>query len=576
MKLVIGGNPAFRILLPKKPTPREQFAAEELARVVKVSTGKNLQVDHEVKEGVQYISLGKTLLAKCPDPALGDSGYLLSAKEEAVTICGVSDRGTIYGVYDLLERWFGYRFYAKDCEKIEIQEDVDTGELEISFKPDIEFRTIGYSKDTWEEDSPYLHRLKLSGSLYSGWVLATHTYFQILPKDRYYKDHPDWYSPDGKNLCLSNKEMRAEFLQRMKELIAARPDADFMMMGQEDTFEFCDCPACRKAIKEYGSESAVMMRFSNEMAREIASWLKETYPDRKPLTLVTFAYNRTYAPPVREENGKFVPLDAEVVAEDNLAVMLVPYCTTTVYSASFLDTKHNEKTSRTLLGWKAVAKRLHIWVYNVSFDNYMYPFCDWDALGENYRIFKNFGVQFLFQEGNHETGYDPFHDLKIYARSRLMWDSSLDTEELYSDFIKNYFQEAAPYMAHYFQGVRECWREAEQKYGVELKSSTYLSNREYWPEEYLKSWLEDFEKAKKAICECEPERKKVLAERLLRESLSPRYMMIHLHSDWYGDRLQTTIDEFLTDCAKFGIECFGWYHNDEIIRDPSKKRMFEE
>ena len=88
------------------------------------------------------------------------------------------------------------------------------------------------------------------------------------------------------------------------------------MIGQEDNFSFCDCPRCRAAVKKYGSESAVMMRFANKVARSVAAWTKENLPERD-IRLVTFAYNKTSPPPVvyDEKEDSYRPASRDVVAE---------------------------------------------------------------------------------------------------------------------------------------------------------------------------------------------------------------------------------------------------------------------
>ena len=61
------------------------------------------------------------------DPAVGRDGYSVSAKEDgSVTISGGNGRGAIYGVYALLERCAGVRFFMPGVEKL------GTGEPEIS------------------------------------------------------------------------------------------------------------------------------------------------------------------------------------------------------------------------------------------------------------------------------------------------------------------------------------------------------------------------------------------------------------------------------------------------------------
>lgn len=112
------------LVLPQNPTPREQFAAEELQKYVKKICGAKLAVTDTLQTpaiilggpqgnpaAAQYISTADFDKA-CPGP---EGIFLQSYGSDVLLVAGSRgdyERGTIYAVYELLERYFGASFGA--------------------------------------------------------------------------------------------------------------------------------------------------------------------------------------------------------------------------------------------------------------------------------------------------------------------------------------------------------------------------------------------------------------------------------------------------------------------------------
>ena len=78
---------------------------------------------------------------------------------------------------------------------------------------------------------------------------------------------------DGTQLCLTNEEMKAEFIKNLKVVISTHPNDKYILLGEEDSNTFCNCDNCQEAIKKYGTPSGVDMIFVNPVAEEIENWL---------------------------------------------------------------------------------------------------------------------------------------------------------------------------------------------------------------------------------------------------------------------------------------------------------------
>lgn len=128
MKLVINKMPCSAVILPQNATPRERLAGEEVAAYVKKISDAVLPV---LTVGDPIPSGGKILIG-APDrnplakeligeeefyeKVPGGEGFLILSQGETLLLAGNSrdelaqQRGTLYAVYELFERYFGCSF----------------------------------------------------------------------------------------------------------------------------------------------------------------------------------------------------------------------------------------------------------------------------------------------------------------------------------------------------------------------------------------------------------------------------------------------------------------------------------
>ncbi len=564
--LVSAKKSDYALVLPDTPCSYEQKAAAEWNELCELATGTRLPVigEKDAAKKKKRIFLGKVACATAfgvtiTYDSLGSDGFVIKSKENDLLIAG-ADRGTLFGVYGFFARALGYCYYAEGERRIEQTDMLPFYTADVCEKPDIDARSFGYY-DVYHLGYPDIEqnadRLQIGRNNYSDWIMAGHTYFAILPKEQYAASHPDWYSPDGANLCLTADGIAEEFAARVIEKIAAT-EGRYCMIGQEDNFTFCDCPRCRAQVEKSGTESAVMMRFSNRVARIVGEWTQKNCPERG-VQLVTFAYNKTSAPPVtyNAEKDEYSPVSPDCVAQENLSVMYIPFGT--VHNYSYTHPK-NRVRGENFRGWRACAKSLFVWDYCVNFDNYLVDFNDYDVIGENYRFFRENGVRFLFDQGPYNSRTPCFDELKIFLHAQLSWNSEQDTEKLIDGFLAAYYKDIAPQMRRYLDAVRARWRHISLRLGEEVRTggmdSSYWLLPQFYPRDFLCDCMEIFTEARGVLERIridEWDKYVILRERLKKITISVRFLLIKIYGRYYGNELPAKINALRADMRAFGI-----------------------
>ena len=107
------GQPAnCVIVLPSAPSEAESYAAQELQNFTKRMTGVELPVASAPVDGKNAVILSKSR------KDLPRDAFHLAVKGNRLVVEAGSDSGVLYGVYELLERHGGCRWYSSWCEKV--------------------------------------------------------------------------------------------------------------------------------------------------------------------------------------------------------------------------------------------------------------------------------------------------------------------------------------------------------------------------------------------------------------------------------------------------------------------------
>ena len=291
--VVKNGASDYKIVIPANATDDESMGADELRYFLAESTGVTLPIvkDNKVGENDKILSVGKTAQFVAENitldaKTLGTSGHRLVTRGENLYMAGAKGEGSIYAVYSFLENTLGLNIYAYDDFSIEKTDNVELYRFDETVNPAISRRSAFFMY--WEDYTEYYRilnarRLKLCLPD-ENYVTNAHNMINvILPHAKYAAKHPEWYSKpviaDGEfidigQLCLTNEEMRKEFVRRSIELINAKPDADYFMIGMEDNNDYCTCDTCKAETEANdGSHTADFIVFVNKVAQEIDAYL---------------------------------------------------------------------------------------------------------------------------------------------------------------------------------------------------------------------------------------------------------------------------------------------------------------
>jgi hypothetical protein len=399
-----------------------------------------------------------------------------------------------------------------------------------------------------------------------------HNYFQLIPKEKYQAEHPDWYSLDGYQLCLTRdpEGLKAEVIQVMKEKLLAQPDRNFIAFSHNDGANWCQCPSCTAEYGLYDSQStanfAVVIRFVNDVAKEIKAWNREICPSRD---IKIFIYN--YGPintapvkldsdknPVLDADGNYQPYSEGLMLEDNVGIV---YC---FGSTSYYSPKH-EININNLAQFKrlqAVMKKqtFYFWSYSTYFQDYLLPINSLDSRPDYYQFgYESGAIAYLDMAQYNVANSTDFGRLKTYVSAKLLWDCQLDLDTLINDFMDNYFKEAAGAMKAMYADYRAYsayLAEEKNVIGYVNGASTDRSEKN-WPYRRVLKFLDYIDQAYAAI---EPIRQtdsamyEKLYNRILMESIPYRYLIIKLYPNVYSfTTLAGKKKEMLADCLKLGL-----------------------
>ena len=445
------GSAKAAIVIAPDATIAEQTAAKELSTYLKRITGGDFKVYQigSSPAGVPRIFVGQSeivreKLGNIDWSTLKFDGIVIKFVGNDLILAGDRPRGSVYAVYTFLEDYLGCKWWTAKASKIPYRPNLTVNAKNKTHIPPLMYRET-YYQPVNGRNTGFSAKLKLNGhhqpipfELGGHYKLLgfVHTADTFLPASKYFDAHPEWYSlVNGKRvggqmtgqLCLTNEEMKAEFVKQALKVIEKDPSAGMIAIDQNDNVNYCQCDKCNAVADEEGGQAGVLIRFVNSVADEIA----KKYPD---FLVETLAYQYTrHAPKLARPR-------------DNVIVRL---CSIECDFATPLDSPKNAAFYKDLQDWKSMAKRLYIWDYVVDYANLSIPHPNWQVLGPNMRIFANNHVVGMFAQGD---GFNPdasFGNMRIWVLSHLMWDKNLDTRKLMKEFADGYYGPAAPYLLQY-------------------------------------------------------------------------------------------------------------------------------
>ena len=152
--------------------------------------------------------------------------------------------------------------------------------------------------------------------------------------------------------------------------------------------------------------------------------------------------------------------------------------------------------------------------------------------------------------------------MRDYVQAELLWEVDQDINTLIDSFMENYYKEAAPYVKQYFNLINANYALMEKTKGFLWHADPWGSRdqalAEYYPKAYLNSCLNLLDQAKKAAEKIENENvRRTVLNRLEKEELSPRYIVIEQYKEYYDDAtLRAMFTNFQADANRLGLSYF--------------------
>ena len=502
LTLVAESATEYVIVIPSSPAPPEQFAAGELQRYLWKMSGVELPIvrakgttlpPKAILVGALEVPGAPSLQARYPD----DDGLVLATQGERLIVRGSNPRGTVFAVYDLLERlgcrWFApnFPFYVGNHELVPVRRTVRLAPLNVAKQPDLRYRgtTIvagpNYSPlpepEAFEAIVDWLAKNKknvvtASHGVTASWdwvpeaekrglliKLEGHDYWGVMvrgwpvsgwpssesgraAKARLEQEHPDWlgYSRQegrrvlkDRNFCSSNKQAVAQLTQGVRQTLAEHPQIDIFGVWPIDAGQWCECPACERL----GSPATRAALLHNQMRRAV----KERFPK---VQMQFLSFVETWALP-----------ETEVEGEDTLAEV-APIGRCYRHPIHQVGCALNLEYATIWKSWRDTPKfggDLGVWSYYRKMAWHSLPALFPRLISSDMRWYHENGAKGLNLFAGVPADWRTY-ELQHYAVARYSWQVDLSPEELLGDYCRHRFPSAPGLMFQALDELEEAMR----------------------------------------------------------------------------------------------------------------------
>lgn len=439
------GRSDYCIVIAEKAPPTTRFAAGELQNFLKEISGADLPVVTDNQPPKKHeILLGNSSRPESSPPGigfekLGDEGYLLRTTGDRLVITGAAPRGTLYGVYGLLEDHLGCRWFTPQTGRIPKRQRLEIGPLDETRVPALEYREVMIF-DCQEPDWYARNRLNTTklvdgqrgGSFKYVPGYYVHTFGSLVPAGTYFDTHPEYFSEVGgkrlreaNQLCPTNEDVIRIVTERVRDLFRQHPDARVISVSQNDSDKnYCQCPVCAALDEKEGTHAAQVLYLVNAVAAAI----EKEFPDK---AVETLAYEWSRRPPKTMQ------------PRANVIIRLSTIRCSFSEPLSTSGAPANRGFRRDLEGWAGICSRLWIWDYVTNFSYYLLPFPNHRVMDDNMRFFAKNHVRGVVEQGNWQSPHGAMSGLTAYLAAKYLWNPGADQEQTTLDYLEGVYGPAA-------------------------------------------------------------------------------------------------------------------------------------
>lgn len=443
------GEPRAQIVVAEKASPSTRYAAEELQRFLREMSGAQLPIvtdaaplaDHEILVGKNDHFYPANISVEVA--GLGKEGYVIRVTDRHVVIAGGEPRGTLYGVYGLLEDHLGCRWFTPSVSRIPKSPTLKMKPMIETVIPVLEYREP-FVADCFDGDWSARNRMNGNtatlGERHGGKVVYfgfVHTFDGLVPPGKYFAEHPEYFSmvkgqriKDHTQLCCTNEDVVRIVTEEVKRRMREHPEATVFSVSQNDWGNYCQCDKCQALAKAEESQIAPVLHLVNRVAEAV----KDEFPDK---VIDTLAYQWTRKPP------KTMRPASNVI----IRLCSIECC----FSHSFekCNSVENRSFVKDVEGWSKMCDRLWVWDYVTSFAHYFVPFPNLRLRGDNIRFLVRHNVRGILEQDVYTTLNGELSPLSGYLGAKLLWNPNYNENKAINEFLEGVYGPAAKPIRRY-------------------------------------------------------------------------------------------------------------------------------
>jgi len=453
--VALDGQARTRIIISESASESTQYAAEELQRFLGEITGAQIPIanDHEPMDGPEIV-VGdnahlRELGTRIDLAGLGKEGYVLRSVGPHLVIAGPEPRGTLYGVYGLLEEHLGCRWFATEVSRIPKDPSLVIDPVNERQVPILEYREP-YVQDCFDGDWAARNRVNGHSArlearhggkvIYCGFV---HTFNSLVPPDKYFDEHPEYFSMidgkrirEGTQLCCTNEDVVRIVTEQIRRRMREHPEAMVFSVSQNDWRNYCRCPECAALVEKEGSDMAPVLYLVNRVADAV----RDEFPDK---AISTLAYQGTRKP------------CRTMRPRPNVIIRLCSIECCFSHPFETCDSPQNQAFVKDVEGWAKMCDRLWVWNYNTSFRNYFTPYPNLRVRAPNIRFFVRNNVRGIFEQDVTGTPHGELSELSGYLGAKLLWNPDYDPDTAINEFLGGVYGAAARPIRRYIDMLHD-------------------------------------------------------------------------------------------------------------------------
>ncbi|MEW6359861.1 MAG: DUF4838 domain-containing protein [Planctomycetota bacterium] len=506
--IVENHRPCAVIVLPNEASDLLKTAAQEMRDLVKEASDAEMEIKPARPEGMVAIHVGHSPYVdglKIDLGKLDDDGYVIQFPDPGnIVILGPTDHGTLFGVYEFLERYVGVRWLMPGPDGVDAPKQA----------------TIKVPTEPVRGEPAFFSRLfsGLKGAAHVEWaqhnrmhgrVSFHHNLLNLFPPKEYIKTHPDFFpvhkgeryfpAPEhihhGWQLCFAAPGIVDEAIKNINKFFDEHPEATSYSLGVNDSSGHCECEKCRAmdpGRKNFIGRDHLSDRYFT-WANQVVEGVLKKHPDK---FFGCLAYSEIAEPPDRVK----------------VHPRIIPYMTydRMKWIHPVLRAQGEEMTK----AWAKMCPTF-AWYDYIYGSSYCVPRVWFHHMADYYRFGHTNGVRAMYAEAYPSFGEGP----KLYVSLKLQWDPSQDVDKLLNEWYEHCVgpEGAADLKAYYTHWedfwtrriLKSAWFTEGGQY-LAFYRPTYLADVE--PEEAAQSraWLES------ALAKAKTEKQKARVKLLLR------------------------------------------------------------